>query len=329
MIRRVFLASLLTLAASLAFGAHAFAQMASDVSVSLSPENPGPNQAVNITLTSYSVNIQSSVIEWTIDNNGSVGGVGATQFGIKTKALGVPTNIHILIIPPDSGEITKDITVVPMSVDLLWEATDSAVPPLYRGKAMPTSESTIKFVAIPLVLSTSGAVTPSNNLVYDWGQEYNADQSASGYGKDSYTVSMDYLNPTKHVEVQATTRDGGRTASSDIDVTPVDPKLVWYASSPLYGPIFDMALSGFYNVSTTDTSVFAMPYFFSPGSPSSNNLTYTWSINGNPVSTPAIPNSIYLQKNPDSSGTANIDLSVISMKKLFQEATSHLDLYLN
>ena len=328
MMKRLALA-LLILIGFFSVGIPAFAQNATDVSVTLSPENPGPNQSVTISLVSYSVDIESADIEWTKDNQSPTGGVGATTYTFTTKALGVPTNITVTIDPVGSARITKTITVKPMSVDVLWQATDSTVPPFYRGKAMPTSESEVKFVAIPDVQSTSGALIAGKSLVYDWSENYTADAADSGYGKDSYTSAMDYLNPTKHIDVDVSTVTGGVVASSSIDVSPVDPQVLWYASSPLYGPIFDLALSGSYNVSGTDTSVYAEPYFFSPGNPTAADLTYTWTINSQPINTPATPNSIFLQKDASSNGAAEIDLEVKNSTKLFQDITSNLNLHLD
>ena len=184
MMKRIALA-LLVLAGFFCTGISAFAQNASDVSVTLSPENPGPNQSVTITLVSYSVDIESADIEWTKDNGSPTGGIGSTTYTFTTKALGVPTNITVTIDPVGSARITKTITVKPMSADILWQATDSTVPPFYRGKAMPTSESEVKFVAIPDVQSTSGGLISGRSLVYDWSENYNADAADSGYGKDS------------------------------------------------------------------------------------------------------------------------------------------------
>ncbi len=320
----------IALIGSVFFGAgYAHAQTASDISVTLSPETPGPRQDVTITLTSFSTNLQSADIEWSIDGGSPIGGIGVTKYSLTTKAAGVSTSIAVTINPVRSAQVKKYITINPMSVDLLWEAVDSTVPPLYRGKAMPTSESSLKFVAIPNVQSGSGSLLPASSLIYDWQENYTNDQSSSGFGENSYTTDMDYLNPAKHVAVNVSPRDAGVAASSYADVTPVDPKIVWYASSPLYGPIFDMALSGSYSVNGTDTSLYVEPYFFSPGDATSKELEYTWSINGQDIATPATPNSIFLQKDQSTTGRANIDVTILNTTKLFQEISSSLSLYLN
>lgn len=329
MIRRTFLSFIIVVA--LFSGAQmALAQIpgVSDVTVVVSPLNPGPLQDVTITVKSYAFNIQAADVEWSVDGKAAGGGVGSDSYTIMTKDVGTPTNVTVTVTAIGNAPAIKNITITPMSVDLLWQATDSIVPPLYRGKAMPTSESAVKFVAIPQVKSQGGVLLGSQNFLYGWSENYTGKQNDSGYGKDSYTTTMDYLNPTKHIDVDAGTRDGAIDTSAHIDLTPILPKLAWYASSPLYGPEFDHMLSGTYVVAGSDTSIIAEPYFFSPANPADPTLAYVWTLNGQPLTTPPIPNSLFLHRGTSATGIAELDLSVTNLARLFQESTGRLTLSL-
>ncbi len=305
-----------------------FAQVNDQISVSTDPINPGANQSVTVTLQSYSLDLQSSEIDWSLDGKRMKGGIGNNTFTFTTKSIGSPSTVSVTVIPIGVPQITKTITINPMSVDILWQATDSIVPPLYKGKAMPTSESQIKFVAIPQVQTAGGSLVASSSLIYDWKENYISDQSNSGYGKDFFITAMDYLNPTKDVSVSVGTRDGGTATDGTVEIKPINPEVLWYASSPLYGPLFSAALGDSYTVAGNETSLVAMPYFFSPSNPASNLLSYAWQINGTAVDTPTIPNSLYLHRDSSSTGSATIDLSISNTTKLFQEATTHLNLLL-
>lgn len=298
------------------------------VAVNLSPSNPGPNQSVTLALTSYSFSLQTAEIDWSIDGGKIVGGIGYSKYTITTKAIGRSTRVDITVTPIGSIPITQTVTIVPASVDLLWEATDSTVPPFYKGKALATAESAVKFVAIPQVVSGDGSLVPSSDFLYEWRDEYNPDDAHSGFGKNSFTTSMDYLNPTRNIGVDVSGRDGVIAATNDIALDPSDPMLALYAVSPLYGALYDHQLGADYTVTDTDTSIMAMPYYFSPGNPTSSQLAYTWSLNGNTVETPGIPNMLYLHRGDASTGDASVNLSLVNSTKLLQELTADLTLHL-
>lgn len=329
MIRRALLAVFLIIfLIPLAPFAHAqTGNITSDISVSVSPENPGPLQQVTVTLNSYSLNLSAAEIQWSSDGK-TVGGVGYTSYTLTTKTIGVSTNISATISAIGAAPITKTINITPMSVDLLWEATDSVVPPFYRGKALPTSESTVQFVAIPQIISSNGSLLSPNNFLYGWSDNYTLNQPKSGYAKDSFTIPMDYLNPIKHVGVDVSTRSGGTASTAEMDLAPVSPKLLWYVSSPLYGPQFNHTIDTSLAVSGSDTGIIAEPYFFSPGNPASPVLQYEWNLNGQKLSVPQIPNTLFLHRQSTDTGAASLDLTVTNLSLLFQEASAHLELSL-
>ena len=329
MIRRAFLPFFLAvLFFSAAGNVHAQIPTAGDISISVSPTNPGPLEDVTISIQSYSVNIPAADIEWSVDGKSEVGGIGQSNHTITTKNIGSPTTVRVTITGVGSVPVTRSIVITPMAVDILWQAIDSVVPPLYRGKALPTSESQVKFVAIPQIKSQNGTLLSSQNFLYSWSEKYTVQQSRSGYGKDSFTTNMDYLNPIKHIGIDVSVRDGSIATKSSLDLSPVQPKILWYASSPLYGPQFDRALGDSYIVSGSETSIVAEPYFFSPADPSDKAISYVWSLNGQPLSTPAIPNALFLHRESKATGKATLDLSVTNLARLFQEGKAHLNLSL-
>lgn len=306
----------------------AHAQIDDQVSVSVSPANPGPGQLVTITLTSYSFDLETAQIQWSASGQPSSSGTGDTKYSITTKALGASTTVHATVTPIGSVPIQKTIVVTPMVVDMLWEATDSIVPPFYRGKAMPTSESAVKFVAIPEIKSASGSYLPPASFVYNWSENYEADASKSGYGKSGYASFMDYLNPDKYVSVDVLSKDGTLATSGNLTLSPVAPKILWYASSPLYGPLYDTALEDGHAISGSDTSLIAEPYFFSPSTPLSKTLGYAWKLNDAAIPTPSIKNALFLHRDTSVKGTATVQVEVTSLTKLFQDATANLTLSL-
>lgn len=313
---------------SVSFGTFAHAQLTDDgVTINLFPERPGPYESVTISLSGYSTAISASNIVWTEDGKVASKGIGQTDYTFQTKDVGVQTTIEITITPPNDSASTKRVIITPMGVDLLWEATDSIIPPLYRGKAQPGPESQVKFVALPNMKQANGSYLGSKDVIYTWKQNYKT-RAGGGYGKNSIFVAFDNVNPSEVVSVTAESRDKTLGAYKSINLAPENPFIVWYISSPLYGPQFNSALKDGHQVTGSDISLIAMPFFFSPKDTGSSKLSYDWSINGNTVNTPSTPNILFLHRENTDTGGALVNLHLTNTAKLFQETSSELNLEL-
>lgn len=328
MIRRA-LALLFAILMAFSAAPAALAQTAdSAISVSVSPEHPAPYDNVTITLSSFSMDLSSARVLWKKDGAGVLSGIGKTEYTFTARASGQPTAISVTITTLGGGPVNKSITITPSGVDILWQAADSYVPPFYRGKALPASEASIRFVAMPDMRTAAGVLASPKDLEYTWSYNHDLDQNASGFGKNSFTISSSYLNAREHIDLTASTQGGASSAENALDITTGSPKIVWYATSPLYGPVFEHSIGNNYSVSGSEAVVLAAPYFFSPKDFVSPNLSYKWKLNGAPIDTPSTINSLYLHRDTNSSGDASIDLSITNVVTLFQEATSRLSLHL-
>ena len=299
------------------------AEFSGPLSFSFSPENPAPKTSTTIRLTSFGVNLASASIRWSIDGKVVLTGIGATRYTFTTKQSGSATAISVTVTPAVGDPVTATTSIVPGGADILWQVTDAIVPPLYRGKTLPTTESTIRYVAMTDIRGTSGRIA-SGDLVYTWRHNGTLNQKASGYGKYSHTVQGNYLDQSQKVDVEIKSKDETITANSSTSVAAVSPKIAWYTTSSLYGPKFDKALVGTHTVRGDDVSLIAMPYFFTPKNPASPRLSYSWKINGEATSTPSTPNMLFLRKGEGGEGLARIELSIENVSTLFQEATANL-----
>ena len=280
-------------------------------------------------MESYDLDVNSADIQWKLDGKTVQDSIGDDSYSFTAKAAGSSSTVSVTATPLNGTPATTSVTVTPATVDILWQATDSTVPPLYRGKAMPTSESTIRYVAMPELIS-GGAVLAPNTLVYSWKQNYNINQDASGYGKSSFTTPSSYLDGDgEHIDVEISSRDGSADTTASVDVSPIETKILWYIDDPVYGPRFGTALGDSYSVKGSDTAILAEPYFFSPGTAVSTDLAYAWQLNGNAANTTTSdPNVLVLHRDSGSTGDASINLSLSNATKLFQEATAALTLHL-
>ncbi len=296
----------------------AFAVSPDSILVNVVPENPAPNETVTITLNSYSSNLDSVPITWRVDGIKSLSGIGKKTFSVNAPALSKVINVSVLISLPD-GDITKTIAVRPAETVLLWQANDSYVPPFYKGKAMPSAQSEIKVVAMPEIKG----VTPSS-LIYTWKQDYNNMQDASGYGKNSFIYTTDYLDSSNNIDAVVSTTDQSQSSEANIDIPTVDPKIVFYKNDPKFGTLFDASLQDGHIIQGSEI-LEASPYFISPKDLRNPILSWSWYINDSPTSTAGfMPNLIPLKVQSGVSGTSRIKLQVNNNFKIFENITKEI-----
>jgi hypothetical protein len=188
---------------------------------------------------------------------------------------------------------------------------------------MPSPDSEIKVVALPEIKSGSGFVNPEN-MVYSWQLDYNNNQDGSGYGKNFFTYTNDYLENSNNVSVTASTIDQKYSSDANIDISSIQPKILFYKNDPNLGTIWEQALSDGHKI-LGDETLEAAPYFFSPEDISIPWLTWDWSINDTPVSVSGIrKNLMPVKVQPGVSGTSNIKLEVNNTDRIFETASGEI-----
>jgi len=161
-----------------------------DVAITVSPEIPGPNENVTITLSSFSVNLNDTKITWSVGGSSVSSGQGKTTFSFTSGPVGTRTTIDIAIIFSDINvRVEKRIIIEPSDLDLLWEAPESYTPPFYKGKALPSQEGIIQVAAMPARKNTS--IGSQKNLSYTWKRNDKTQQQASGVGKQVFAFKQD------------------------------------------------------------------------------------------------------------------------------------------
>jgi hypothetical protein len=295
----------------------------SSILVKISPENPSPGQTVNISLSSYSSNLDSVGIKWSVNDKIMLSGTGKKSFSVVAPKAGEESSVVATISLPD-GEINKRITIRPAVMAILWQANDSYVPPFYKGKALPTPDSEIKVVAIPEIKNGGGIVNPKN-MVYAWKKDYTNIQDSSGYGKNYFLFSSDYLEDSTNISVTASTTDQQYTSAGSIDITTINPEIVFYKNDYNMGTLWDQALSYGHQIFGEEI-IEAAPYFISPKEIRTPILTWDWSINDIFINNSEIrKNVLPLRAQSGSSGTSKIKLEINNNYKIFQTATGEIN----
>ena len=296
-----------------------------DITVITVPENPAPNQNTAITLSSYVDDLNSVLITWSVNGKKSSSGIGDKSFSLNApSSLGGKTTVVATISLYD-GDLNETVVLKPSIMTVLWQADDSYVPPFYKGKALPSSGSEIKIVAIPEIKNGSSFVNP-NNMVYNWQLDYQNQPDASGYGKDFFSYQNDYLDSSNTASVTASTLNQQNSTDGSITVTPTAPKIEFYKNDPILGTIWDQAIPDGYKTFGNET-LQAAPYSIFPKDLNLPLLTFNWSINDTQTPTPIYKKYLLpLQTQTGVSGTAKISLNITNPSSLTDTASRDINI---
>jgi len=295
----------------------------SDILVNMNPANPAPNDNVDITLSSYAYNLDSVLISWSANGKNALSGIGKKSFSVNAPAAGSETDVVATISLPD-GEVQTRMVIRPSVMVLLWQADDSYVPPFYKGKALPSPESEVKVVAMPEIKSGS-QIVDQNNMVYIWKQNDTNSQDSSGYGKNSFVYTSDYLDSSNTIDVVATTTDQKYSSEATLDIGTYQPKIVFYKNNKNMGTLWEQALLDGHRV-VGDETIQAAPYFISPGDIRIPILNWNWSINDSGVAIAGFQQNLMpLKLQPGVSGTSKIDLQIRNSDKIFENVSKEIN----
>jgi hypothetical protein len=291
-----------------------------DVNIELNPAIPVPHKNVTATLTSYTTDLNKALIEWKdASNNVLLSGTGEKSYTVNAGEPNSDINIQVHITPfGDSNPIVKQLFIHPADVDILWQIDDAYTPPFYKGKALPTSESIIRAVAMP----NAGASSTKSNIVYIWKLEHNTISKSSGYGKDSFIFKNSYLRDVEHIEVNASSVNSSYSATNNVTIPIGSANILFYLKNSDGVVEYNKAITANTTISSDESTIVAEPYFF-PIKSGAGNLVYSWKINGESINTPRNPLSLTIRP-ASTGGYATISLSIENVAKLFQNVSANL-----
>jgi hypothetical protein len=133
----------------------------------------------------------------------------------------------------------------------------------------------------------------------------------SGTGRDSIVVQGDVLSRPFYISVVAESLNSNAIAKKRILINPTQPKVVLYENNPIFGSIFERALTGEFNFDREEVGITAIPYFFSAEERSSGSLKYSWFENGKSVGGEGLGSFInYLNPNKQKNGVSNLGVTI-------------------
>lgn len=306
------------------FGTTVQAASSSSILVNIMPPNPSPYEDVAISLNSYANDLDSVLINWSVNGKSVLSGIGRKLFSLKAPAAGAETIVTAIIALP-AGNIETRMIIRPSVMVLLWQANDSYVPPFYKGKALPSADSEIKVVAMPEVKISSGLIDPKN-MTYAWKKDYTNDQGASGYGKNFFLYTNDYLEDSNSISVVASTVDQKYSSQASIAIGTAQPKILFYKNDNSLGTIWEKILANPHKIQGDETVV-AIPYFISPKEIQNPRLIWNWFINDIIVNVLGFKkNLLPLKVQAGTSGISKLKLEIENRDKIFQTTSKEINI---
>ena len=291
-----------------------------DLSVEISPEIPEPGDTITVDIKSFVTDLDRAQITWRLDGVEIAKAVGQTNISFTAGVVGKTHTISIIAVTSDAGTITKSVSFSPATVDLLWEAIDSYVPTLYKGKALNAHDSGVLVQALPYFINSQGQQVNPKSLIYTWKVNNKPQQSKSGFGKDTFSFAGPSLYRASEVSVDVESSDSDFRARRTINLSAQQPNILFYAQNPLLGERLVQPVSGGSIVLEEDEVVVrAEPFFFSDIN-NRQEVDYEWKVDGRDIVTVGDRDIITLRRPEVGSGKSQISLEIKHIGKLLQFA---------
>lgn len=301
----------------------------SALTLNVTPSFPEPFETVTATAKVSGVNIDALPVAWLLGGKVKGSGVGMKSFTFKVGDVGSATLLRVEVLTPESdfGLLTKETTIRPSDADVLWEA-DTYTPPFYKGKALPTSQSSVKIIAMPQFMERGARINPKN-LIYKWKKGYSYGENDSGTGKNFFSYTAGYASNADGITMTISNLSGTLSVKKTIDIPVYEPKIVFYEKKPLENVRYEHALSEHLNLKEKEVILSAVPYFFSFSTPnvSYSNMDFVWQMDGKTlVPLPDRKFEFVFRKPEKGRGQANIQLKVTNNDRNLQSKLENLTL---
>jgi hypothetical protein len=289
------------------------------------PRIPNPGDLVNLKIISYLTDLNKAQIIWTTEEGVISSGIGNTSISIIAPPSGQSVTVQVRIIKNGGGEILQTISINPAGVDLIYEA-NTYTHPLYKGKKLFTSESTLRFIALPNFVDQLGNKIDDSNLIYTW-KVNDVVQNTSGFGKNIFVRQGTLIERPVIVSVEVSDLKSNFRASKRMQIRSQAPEIILYENNPLLGVVYEKAIQGEFLLERPQVDFEGVPYFFSVPNKEDTSLKWRWAINGFPQQTKlSTENFIVLKNAQNEDGRAIITAQVEHVNNILQTAKNRFDL---
>lgn len=287
-----------------------FGSAAVGVQLLLTPEFPSPEGSVEVSLSDYTVDTVGATVSWYVDGVLRKEFTNERSIKIQAGKLGTTVPVRVMLSRSGAPSLSASVDVVPSQVDLIIEA-DTYVPDFYRGRALPSPESSARAIAV--VHDGSGA--SASSYTYTWEDDGSVLFGGPVKGKQAIDFTVSRFRG-KTLGVTVTNSAGVTVGERTIEVPQTEPRLLFYEYSPLRG-LLERAVTGPLPLISEEVTVYGEPYFFHTGV-ARGDAEFSWRIDGSPVNVMGgEPNAVTLRQ-VGAGGGAEVNLRVVSTKRIPQ-----------
>jgi hypothetical protein len=251
------------------------------LSFSATPQIPGPNTLVNLSIESFSTDLNRADIKWEVNGVLQRRGVGETKFQLKTGEVGSTKDVRVTVQTREGKVLTEAQSFSPGLVDIIWQA-DSWVPPFYPGKGMAVAKAKIEAQAIAYMFAGKARI-PARNLYYRWFYDFDPLLAQSGVGNDRITIDAPDLFGKKNLRVQVSSLDNKIVADTQISLSPSSPLAIVWRDDPLSGLDYENPVGPNHTFQDEEVTFQAGGVYFPISHALDPKLLYKWTLNGRPA----------------------------------------------
>lgn len=291
--------------------------------IDVRPQVIQPNFPVTFEVTSYATDINRAYVSYIVDGQVAAEGVGLKEFSVDAPRVGQTMQVEVNVRTVDQGTMSETFTLSPAQVDLLYEATDSHAPAMYRGKKLPAHQGGVRMVAMPYFVDQAGRKLDPDSLIYTWRVDGNVQQDASGYGQQVFEFEGPEYYRDRRVSVEVGDVSARLEAEREITLPTYEPVIRFYPENPLWSTDYSSAITADrpLRLSAQELAVRAVPFFVS-NADSYDMVEYEWILNNTPTQVYGDRNVFNLRAPSEGSGSATIELKLEHNRKLLQVAHS-------
>ncbi|MBI4137722.1 MAG: hypothetical protein HY472_00550 [Candidatus Sungbacteria bacterium] len=269
------------------------------VSLVAEPGSPSPGETIAIRAETPTFDPRQSEFFWTVNGAGrpDLSGRGKNSISANAGDIGSVVRVSVNVRSSDGGDGSASLALRVSDSALAWFA-ETYTPPWYKGKALPSRDSVVSFVAIPRIV-VGGSQVPVQSITYRWRLD-NQDDALVGTGERVFRIRTSDLPRTTHrVSVLMEDPASGTKREEEVFIIPTEPRVVIYPATPLGGVETRSAAAFSFGRGTLDFQ--AEPFFFPVIAKS--DLSYEWNFGASAVSgSPRNPWLITIEAGEDTTG---------------------------
>ena len=207
-------------------------------------------------------------------------GVNKNTFAFQVGDLGAIYKIGVSVLMPSGDSLSDSISSTVSDFDLSWSASSQA-PAEYKGKLLPTQNSTVYVSALPSIYQPGTKTLINNsNLIFNWTIDDKFSAGSSGIGKANLIFAANnYAGASKSVRLEIKTTDGAVSIIKSVEIPVVRPQTLVYLADAKTNFPFGAALKNI-TAKPMDLNFAARTYFFNA---LPKDLSWQWLVDDKEV----------------------------------------------